>query len=59
VFHILFWGGLELCLEGLNPLKPPVATGLATQGPSTTSCLQSFGIFIMTQQSFFKQTIVS
>jgi len=28
VFHISIWGGLELCLGGLSPPKPPVTTGL-------------------------------
>jgi len=28
VLHSSIWGGLELCLEGLTPHKPPVATGL-------------------------------
>jgi len=23
MFHILIWGGLELCLGGLSPPKPP------------------------------------
>jgi len=28
VFQISIWGVLELCLGGLCPPKPPVATGL-------------------------------
>jgi len=31
----------------------------AKPGRDTTSCLQSFGIFIMTQRSYFKQVIAS
>jgi len=28
MFHILIWGGLELCLGELSPPETPVATGL-------------------------------
>jgi len=28
MFHISIWGDLELCLGGLSPQKPPLATGL-------------------------------
>jgi len=28
VFNVSIWGGLEICLGGLSPQKPPVATGL-------------------------------
>jgi len=27
VFHVSIWGGLELCLEGLSPPKPPLGDG--------------------------------
>ena len=30
VFHISIWGGLELCLGGLSPPKPPRGDGTAS-----------------------------
>jgi len=36
VFHVSIWGGLELCLGGLAPRIPPVATGLG--GIQSSSC---------------------
>ena len=36
MLHISIWGGLELCSGGLNPPKPPVASGLNCTG----GCMQ-------------------
>jgi len=30
VFHVSIWGGLELCLGGLGPPKPPHGDGTET-----------------------------
>jgi len=37
VFHTSIWEGLELCLGGLSPPKPPVATELVHCGSPTAN----------------------
>ena len=56
VFHVSTWGGLELCLGGLSPPKPPVATGLSLARLTTLSrsvILQTLNFFLRTSLDLF------